>query len=344
MSSAAPGVDFCPPRRKTFGNVAKRRNPCTIAAAVECKKQNLLGVCSMQTVHGGRQTMRTCKSLLLIPAFVLMFMITATAANAPLTFKFTNFKVPGALTTAVMGINNSGVVVGQYQAGKGVTRGFKLNGGKLTRIDHPKGSGTICRNINSSGAIVGSYVDANGTMRGFLYQNGNFTEIPGPAGAKSSEANGINDNGLIVGAYGDSKDVVHGFLLTGKKYKTLDVHGANATTATGINNKDHIVLYWLDSMQNVESSFYNGKTYTTINVPGATNSYAEDLNNADDVVYYWLDNNLHPHGALRHTGKYHKFDHPKSMETWGMGISDNNVVAGPYTPINNYGRGFTATY
>jgi uncharacterized membrane protein len=158
----------------------------------------------MQTAYGERTTMKTCKSLLLLPAFVLAFMMAATANAPTVTFKFTNVKVPGALTTAAGGVNNSGVVVGQYQAGKGVTRGFMLNGGKLTRIDRPKGSQTICRNINSSGAIVGSYVNANGTMTGFLYENGKFTDIPGPAGAKFSEANGINDSGSIVGHYGDS--------------------------------------------------------------------------------------------------------------------------------------------
>ncbi len=59
--------------------------------------------------------MRTCKTLLLVSTFVLAFMITAVAANAPtLTFKFKTIRVPGALTTALNGINNAGVMVGLY--------------------------------------------------------------------------------------------------------------------------------------------------------------------------------------------------------------------------------------
>jgi uncharacterized membrane protein len=161
---------------------------------------------------------------------------------ATLTFKFTTVRVPGALNTSVEGINNAGVIAGQYQAGKGITRGFVRDGNKLTRIDHPNGSNTVCRNINSSGVIVGNYADSSGTIRGVLYQSGSFTDIPGPAGATSSAANGINDNGLVVGSYSDSKGVVHGFLLK-KKYKTLDVPGATATVASGINIKGDIVLY-----------------------------------------------------------------------------------------------------
>ena len=62
--------------------------------------------------------MKSGKALLLVLS-VLLFVIAATAADAPtLTFKFTTVRVPGALTS-VEGINNAGVIVGQYQAGKG---------------------------------------------------------------------------------------------------------------------------------------------------------------------------------------------------------------------------------
>ena len=150
--------------------------------------------------------MKTGKLLFLGPGLVLAFMIAASAASAPkLTFKFTTVRVPGALSTAVGGINNAGVMVGQYQAGKGTTRGFMRDGDKWTRIDHPGGSQTICRNVNSSGAIVGNYVNSKGAVSGFLYEHGKFADIPGPRGAKTAAVNGINDNGLVVGSYGDSK-------------------------------------------------------------------------------------------------------------------------------------------
>jgi uncharacterized membrane protein len=288
--------------------------------------------------------MRICKSLLLA-VFVLVFMMAATAAEAPtLTFKYKTVRVPGALLTAVGGINNAGAMVGQYLPKPGGNpRGFLVSDGKWTRIDHPKGSSTICKNINSNGVIVGNYQNSKNTTIGFVYQNGKFTDIPGPAGAKNSAANGINDNGVIVGSYQDSKGS-HGFRLTGSTYKTLNVPGATATFAAGINNKGHIVLYWQDKMDNSESSIWNGKTYKTIDVPGATNTMAMDLDNADDVVFQWFDSLYHPHGALLHGGKYYTIDHPQSMGTYGMGINDKSVVVGFYVPDNNYQGGFIATY
>jgi uncharacterized membrane protein len=288
--------------------------------------------------------MKICKSVLLA-VFVLVFVIAATAAEAPtLTFKFKTVRVPGALTTTVGGINDVGAMVGNYLAKAGGNpNGFLFSAGKWTHINHPKGSSTICKNINSSGAIVGNYQNSKNTQLGFVYQKGKFADIPGPAGAKSSQANGINGKGAIVGSYQDSKGL-HGFRLTGKTYKTLNVPNSTATIATGINDKGYIVLYWQDEAGNSESSIWNGKTYKTIDVPNATNSMAMDLNNADDVVFQWFDAQFHPHGALLHDGKYYTTDYPNSQGTYGMGINNKKTLVGFYVPDNDYQGGFIATY
>jgi uncharacterized membrane protein len=178
-------------------------------------------------IYPGEKQMKSCKTLLLVPTFVLAFMITATAASAPtLTFKFKTVRVQGALTTALGGINNAGVMVGVYIDKPGYQRGFMLNGKTLTRIDYPHGSQTVCWQINTKGAIVGGYTNAAGKGKGFLYVNGKFTTIPGPRGALYSQANGINDDGLIVGGYTTSSGYSQGFVLKGKTYTTLNVPGA----------------------------------------------------------------------------------------------------------------------
>jgi uncharacterized membrane protein len=287
--------------------------------------------------------MGTWKSLLLIPGFVLTFLLAAPAANAPtLSFKFSPVKV-GKLTTEAWGVNNAGVMVGDYQDKPGDMHGFMLNGTKVTRINHPQGSNTVCVHINSNNAIVGYYGTSKGE-KGFVYRKGKFTNIPGPAGALGSQANGINDKGWIVGGYTTSSGSSQGFLLKGKTYKTLNVPGATATVATGINNNGDIVLSWVDTSGNSESSLYNGKTYKTINVPGAVHSIARDINAAGDVIYQWLPDDFHSHGALLHDGKYYKFDCHNSMSTAGAGLNDNGLAVGSCQPVNNLERGFKATY
>src|SRR5580692_7352881 len=185
-----------------------------------------------------------------VVGIVLASIVAATAADTPpLTFKFTTTNVAGAIQTTPAGVNNAGMSVGQYEDRSKVFHGYLLDGKKLTTLDDPKGTNTVCANLNPNGAIaiVGAYINSKGNSVGFLHKEGRFTDIPGPAGATASAAYGINDTGTIVGFYTDSSGATHGFLLRGETYTTLDVPGASSTVALGINNKGSIVLFWVNS-------------------------------------------------------------------------------------------------
>ena len=290
--------------------------------------------------------MRTKNNFVLMLGFVLVFMIATNAASAPtLTFKFTTFNVPGAIATVLGGINDAGVIVGQYEDKKDVVHCFMLAGSKVTTINHPNAVSDGCIHINSAGAIVGSFKNSAGVTSGFSYQNGKFRNIPGPSGAKSSVAYGINDSGQIVGYYTDSSGKYHGFLLTGAKYSVLNVPGAASTIATGINKAGNIVMYYGIGTR-IASALYNGKTYKTINVPLAANSLARDINNAGDIVYEILNSSFeHEEGALFHGGKYYTFTYPNSAATSGFGINDDSVLVGLYqATATGPDQGFKATY
>jgi uncharacterized membrane protein len=295
--------------------------------------------------------MKNCKLVACMLGFVLAFMVAATAADAPpLTFKFKKFNVPGGIDTNAGGINNKGVLVGQYTDKNLVLHGFILAGKKLTTLDDPKGtSGTTgASNLALDGpiAVVGTYTSAtSGSSVGYLYKGGKFTDVPGPKGALASLANAINDAGNIVGAYVDSAGIQHGFVLKGKKYTTLDPPGGTAPQGTGINKKGNIVISWTDSAGVLESSLYNGKTFKTINVPGAAQSFATDINTAGDVTYEWFDSSGNSHGALLHAGKYFKFDYPKSAFTFAGAVNDHSTIVGGWrTTSSGHNIGYTATF
>jgi uncharacterized membrane protein len=294
--------------------------------------------------------MKTCMSILCALGFALAFLAATLAADAPpLAFKFATFNVPGAVQTFPLGVNNSGITVGQYIDNNGVSHGYILKGTevtKVTTVDDPKGNYTACLGVNPNGemAVVGLYLSGN-NIGGFVYRDGKFTDIPGPVGATGSAAQGVNDAGDIVGYYYDSAGVPHGFLLKGKTYTTLDVPGALGTFAAGINNQGSIVLYWNDSQNVAESSLYDGKTYKKINVPGAAQTLAFGINAAGDVIYEWLDSGGLDHAALLSGGKYYKFDHPESVQTYGGGINDGRVIVGGYQVANNGPfQGYRASY
>jgi probable HAF family extracellular repeat protein len=274
--------------------------------------------------------------------FLSLLCVAGAAETPSLTFKFKTIRVKGAQSTAIFGVNNTGVMVGSYVDGGGVRHGFRFSGGKVTKIDDPKGTDTYCFAINKAGAIVGYYATSTHTAQGFVYAKGKFSDI-GPGGSTGSQATGINDHGDISGNFADAHGS-HGYLLKGATYTKLDVPGAQGTLGGGINNTGLMTEVWLDSSSNSESSLYNGKTYKRINVPGEPDSDAAAINNLGDIVYSWEGSTDTYGGALRHGGKYYKFHVPKGDRTFGYGINDRNVIVGAYTDDNGVLSGFSATY
>jgi len=300
--------------------------------------------------------MKTNKTMLCALGSMLLFAVAAaSAADAPsLKFKFTTIQVPGSTETDTYGINNDGVIVGDYFDSSGVMHGLKLVGKKVTNIDDPNGTNTICNDINSSGSIVGSYVTSSGTTKGFLYKNGTFTDIVPPGATTFSEVDGINDKGEAAGDYIDSRGVDVGFLKKGKHYTTLDLPGSTFTLAYGLNNSGWVTIQWGNAAGNTESSLYNSNTkeYSNepINVPDAVNSYAHEIDTAGDIVYRWTDSSGNGHGALctkctRHGRKYYKFDDPKGNNLRADGINDHQTIVGRFVDtVSGEFEGFTATY
>jgi hypothetical protein len=96
-----------------------------------------------------------------------------TVAFVATAHTFTTFFFPHATSTAAFGINDSGVVVGDYTLGSGSKQ----------------------------------------KMHGFTWQSGHgFTTVNDPHGVNTTTINGINDHGDLVGFYTDSKNNVDGFL------------------------------------------------------------------------------------------------------------------------------------
>jgi uncharacterized membrane protein len=282
--------------------------------------------------------MKNCKLIACLLVFALAFMVAATAQDAPppLTFTFKKFNVPGATATNSGGINNKGVLVGQYTDKGLVGHGFILNGTKLTKLDDPKGTSgsTGASNLALNGpiAVVGTYVSkTTGNSVGFLYKGGKFTDVPGPKGALASTSNAINDHGDIVGQYADASGNLHAYVLSGGKYTTVDPPGSTSPAGNGINNAGDMVIV-SGSNPNFSAFLYTAKTkkYKAINVPGYSGSFVTDINTEGDVTYQGIDSAGNSHGVLRHLGKFYKFSVPKAALTYFGAANDHNMIVGGY--------------
>jgi hypothetical protein len=70
---------------------------------------------------------------------------------------FTTIDFPGASSTLINGISNSGAMVGQYMDGGIVVHGFMLAGGVFHEIDVTGANNTVVNGINDDGELVGIY-------------------------------------------------------------------------------------------------------------------------------------------------------------------------------------------
>ena len=90
------------------------------------------------------------------------FLRTATGA-------FTTIDVPGATSTDLSGINDTGQIVGYFTGANGKQLGFlRTTTGALITIDVPGALGTFARGINDAGQIVGHFSDASFKAHGFV--------------------------------------------------------------------------------------------------------------------------------------------------------------------------------
>jgi hypothetical protein len=126
---------------------------------------------------------------------------------------YTAFEVPGSApsTTAALGLNDEGQIVGIYADSQGNSFGFLRSGGKYQTIDLPPGGATLATGVNEDGRVVGNYFGQGGS-HGFAMVNGKARIIDYPILMSRTRVRGINDEGVIVGFYSPDGITTHAFM------------------------------------------------------------------------------------------------------------------------------------
>lgn len=162
----------------------------------------------------------------------------------------TTLDFPGANFTRAFGINQSGVVVGEWatfdDSGNIIAYGgFIWKDGVFTNANFFPGAGVgAVLGINEKGDLVGGWYSdlTSPDLHGFVYSGGHFVSFDVPfSGASATQPNDINELGQIVGLYNDADGLNHGFLKVGESFLAIDFPGAATTTAWGINAIGQIV-------------------------------------------------------------------------------------------------------
>ena len=283
---------------------------------------------------------------------VLTFVAVGIAAAPPLTFTFSDVHAnKTALETDTYGVNNAGVIVGDYVDSASVQHGMILAGKKLTTVNNSSCSaisgpgGISFYGVNSAGAAVGWCTSTKtGLDIGFVYAKGKFTAVNFPK-SNGTQATGINDKGEIVGLYLDSADLTHGFSKIGTKYTSIDVKGDTNTVAWGVNNTGQITVYATNSAGAFDSFLLTGKNFKKIDNPGAgpTGTIVHTPSNKGDIDGTYYDTAGTEKGWLLHKGKYYDVVDPGGVSR-ADGLNDKSELVGRYGSGTFGGTGFKATY
>ena len=192
------------------------------------------------------------------------------------------------------GINDTGLVIGTYQAGPGEQAlAFTydtVSGATKALNSNPKFS-VSGLGINSAGMTVGGispYPQTNPSRyQGFVASLKGRVHAFSPAPMSVAQALRINDSGDIVGAYQLRKNLYQSFGFVGQ------------------NN-----------------------VFTTISVPGAMTTNPTFINNDGTIGGSYIDPNNHVRGFLYKSGAYTLIDYPNSIETFVIGMSGNGTIFG----------------
>jgi uncharacterized membrane protein len=252
---------------------------------------------------------------------------------------------PGARDTRLFGINDTGLISGNYILDDGSFHGFvyDIASGAYTPLEVP---GVFFHNlakVNNAGDITGIYQWQMGPpIRGFVYRNGWFRKLDYP-GAMGTTPAGINDRGDVSGSYRDTTGVTHAFLYIGGQFSSFQYpNGGTLTAALDINVAGDVVgRYQKDGAFHM--FLRSGGQFETIDFPGAASTGAAQsgagLNVWRDVVGQYASGGR-TRGFVKDAGGFRTIDFPDTIETVATDINDNGDIVGRYRDLSGRDHGY----
>src|SRR6476660_7659790 len=156
---------------------------------------------------------------------------------------FTEYDIPGALSTDVFGINDAADFTGTFSDDDVIGQAFISVGGTVTSFSVPGAPATLAYQINNSKqTVVGYYIDSSGILHGYYRDKDGTLHFPiDPSGSVQTILFGDNNRNWVVGRYADGSGVTHGLFFTApNNFFTFDYPGSTFTSLNGINAQGFI--------------------------------------------------------------------------------------------------------
>jgi hypothetical protein len=298
----------------------------------------------------GDMKMKKKLAVVALLALVVAANITAVMSGESTTYSFTTINVTTDNFTQLLGVNNSGEIVGYHGSG---AAGHPFVGETLIppssfTIENYRGSAqTQVTAINTNGATAGFYIDNSGVNHGFTKISGKFVTVdfPDPTSVLTQILS-INGQNEVAGYWQNGSGTQFPFTEKAGVFTLLDTKLPSNTSAqaTGVNNEGDICGFYVDS-SSVNHGFLilHIGTVTLLNFAGATLTQAFGLNNLQQVVGTYNDAKGNMHGFLYDelSNEYEAVNDPKGADaTIVNGINDEGEIVGFYVDTTGATDGF----
>jgi probable HAF family extracellular repeat protein len=170
---------------------------------------------------------------------------------------FTPIVPPGGSQSLAYGINDNGVITGEYlDPSTGLDEGFIFDGATYTTVLSPiSGEPLLAFDTNVNGMTTVFYQAANGIdLVAAIYNGSTFTTANVP-GATTSYIHEIDAAGDVVYSWADSSGVFHAAARMAGKYTKFNVPGCAGSYGDGINDH-HVIVGTCDLGNGSSKGFY----------------------------------------------------------------------------------------
>jgi hypothetical protein len=202
--------------------------------------------------------------------------------------------IPGY--TTVWGINDSGLIAGNYVTTDRKGLSFFLSGDTYTDYTVPGAFSSIIRGLNNAGNFDGTASFPGNWFQPYLSVGGNVTRfsVPGVRLPFITYVGGMNNLNQVVGFYSDQAGG-HGYLRDADGTLTfpIDYPGASYTYLYGINDKGWMVGSYLDTGGVYHGLFASSPTrFVAFDLPPGRFTVLQGINNRGIICGSYEDNGV----------------------------------------------------
>lgn len=301
------------------------------------------------------RSLRAFVPALLAAAAFLAFGIAQAA------YTLTDVSRPGATSTSLFDVNNSGVMVGYTTSGPfDLAQGFIYDGTTFTSLTGPAGAiSSVALGISDGGLVVGSFaiqdgVDPGGApilgpSLGFLYSGGIYT-LFSVAGATDTYLRGVSPDGRYISGYYATATVAGVGFVYDQISGTLAIVSQPTSLLTipqGINGSGTVVgSDILPGSPTVRPGFFydiGTGTRTDVQIAGATRTALRTIDDAGIVGGWFIDAGGSAHGFVGSVTAFEQIDFAGATATFVEGSNNAGILVGTYVDGRDTSHAFIAT-